>query len=90
MRLMGKGLMGIIEQDDFSNLVVRTVDGLRVAVAGLSDAMPVDVEGVVLDVMNVGELRALTDLPQALRVRIAYRLLPDSRVHVGAADPGER
>lgn len=81
--------MGTNEQES-SNLVVRTVDGLRVAVAGLPSGMPVDVEGVVLDAMTVGELRAQTTLPQPLRIRIAYRLLPDSRVHVGAADPGER
>jgi hypothetical protein len=32
--------------------------------------------------MNVGELRALDRLPHPLRIRIAYRLTPDSRVHV--------
>jgi hypothetical protein len=35
--------------------------------------------------MNVGELRALERLPQPIRVRIAYHLLPDSRVYVSAA-----
>jgi len=73
--------MGLFEQD-FSNLLVRTTDGLRVAIAGLPDDMPVDVEGLVLDTMKVSELRALVRLPQPIRVRIAYRLLPDSRVHV--------
>jgi hypothetical protein len=77
--------MGAIEQDT-SSLHVRTVDGLRVAVAGLPDDMPVDVEGVVLDAMKVSELRALEKLSQPLRVRIAYRLAPDSRVHVSPAD----
>lgn len=45
-----------------------------------------DIEGMVLDVMNVGGLRALERLPQPIRVRIAYRLLPNSRVHVSPAD----
>jgi hypothetical protein len=77
--------MGLFEQD-FSNLLVRTTDGLRVAVAGLPGDMPVDVEGLVLDVMKVSELRALESVPQPIRVRIAYRLLPDSRVHVSAGE----
>jgi hypothetical protein len=77
----GERAMGPFEQD-FSNLLVRTTDGLRVAVAGLPGDMPVDVEGLVLDVMKVSELRALARLPQPIRVRIAYRLLPNSRVHV--------
>lgn len=82
--------MGFIDQD-FSNLLVRTIDGLRVAVAGLPDDMPVDIEGLVLDVMNVGDLRVLEKLPQPIRIRIAYRLLPESRVHVspgGTEEPG--
>ena len=77
--------MGLLQQD-FSNLVVRTLDGLRVAVAGLPSDIPVDVEGLVLDVMNVGELRALQRLPQPVCVRIAYRLLPESRVHLSPGD----
>ena len=77
--------MGVLQQD-FSNLVVRTLDGLRVAVAGLPSDMPVDVEGLVLDVMTVGELRALQRLPQPVCVRIAYRLLPESRVHLSPGD----
>ncbi len=81
--------MGIVDQD-FSVLVVRTVDGLRVAVAGLPPTMPVDIEGVLLDAMNVADLRTLDALPQPLRISIAYRLLPDSRVHVAPAEPGER
>jgi hypothetical protein len=76
----------VLLQQDFSNLVVRTMDGLRVAVAGLPNDMPVDVEGLVLDVMNVGELRALRRLPQPVCIRIAYRLLPESRVHVSPAE----
>ena len=77
--------MGLLQQD-FSNLVVRTMDGLRVAVAGLPSDMPVDVDGLVLDIMNVGELRALQRLPQPVCVRIAYRLLPESRVHLSPGD----
>ena len=77
--------MGLFEQD-FSSLLVRSVDGLRVALAGLPDDMPVDVDGLVLDAMKVKELRMLDRLPQPLRVRIAYRLMPDSRVHVSAAE----
>jgi hypothetical protein len=82
-------MVRIVEQD-FSNLVVRTADGLRVAVAGLPSDMPVDVEGVVIDAMTVADLRGLPSLPQPLRIRIAYQVLPDSRVHVEAAGPGER
>lgn len=78
------------EPQDFSYLVVRTVDGLRVAVAGLPREMPVDVDGIVLDVMNVGELRALASVPEPLCLSIPYRLLPDSRVHVRPAEQGER
>lgn len=76
--------MGFFEPD-FSNLQVRTIEGLRVALAGLPDDLPVDVEGVVLDAMNVGELRALDRLPLSLRIRIAFRVTPDSRVHVSPA-----
>jgi hypothetical protein len=77
--------MGFFEQD-FSSLQVRTIEGLRVALAGLPGDMPVDVEGLVLDAMSVDELRALDRLPQPLRIRIAYRLTPDSRVHVSPAE----
>ena len=74
-----------LQPKDISNLVVRTTDGLRVAVAGLPDNMPVDVHGIVLDVMTVGELRALTDVAEPLWISIPYRLLPDSRVHLRPA-----
>jgi hypothetical protein len=79
----------IVEQD-YSSLVVRTAEGMRVAVAGLPSDMPVDIEGVVLDAMTVADLRTLPSLPQPLRVRIAYRLSPGSRVHLEGANPGER
>ena len=78
------------EPKDFSYLVVRTTDGLRVAVAGLPHEMPVEVYGIVLDVMNVGELRALATVAEPLCLSIPYRLLPDSRVYVRPAERGER
>jgi hypothetical protein len=59
--------MGLISPD-FSSVLVRTTDGLRAALAGLPDNMPVDIEGLVLDAMNVGELRTLARLPQPIRV----------------------
>ena len=76
--------MGLIDPD-FSSVLVRTTDGLRVALTGLPDNMPVDIEGLGLDAMAVGELRALARLPKPIRVRIAYHLLPESRVHVRPA-----
>ena len=79
-----------VESTDVSVVVVRTMDGLRVAVAGLAREMPVELEGVVIDALTVGELRDLTSLPHPLRVQIPYRLRDDSRVHVSVADPGER
>lgn len=79
-----------LEPEDLSHLVVRTTDGLRVAVAGLADDMPVDVHGIVLDAMTVGELRALTRVTEPLRISIPYRPSPDSRVHVRPAEQGER
>ncbi|MDQ8729500.1 hypothetical protein [Bradyrhizobium sp. LHD-71] len=79
-----------IEPNDFSSFIVRTVDGLRVAVAGLPQTMPVDVTGVVLDAMTIEDLRALTTLPHPLSVLIPHRLADDSRVQVGAAEESER
>lgn len=73
-------------EPEFSNLLVRTTDGLRVALAGLPADMPVDVEGLVLDALKVSELRALVRLSQPIRIRVAYRLLADSRVHVSSAE----
>lgn len=78
------------DPSEYSSLVVRTIDGLRVAIAGLPADMPVEIEGVVLDAMSVGELRALNRLPDSLRIIIPYRLLPESRVHVQGAEEGER
>ena len=52
---------------------MRTVDGLRVALAGLPARMPVQVEDDVRleKVRDVSELRALDDLPYPLEVIIS-------------------
>jgi hypothetical protein len=81
--------MGINEFDQ-STLVALTVDGLRVAVAGLSPDMPADVQDGVVVAATVADLRTLTELPQPLQIRIPYRVSADSRVKVQAVEHGEQ
>jgi hypothetical protein len=65
----------------------RTVDGLRVAVAGLPDSMPVKLgEGVELTAVVIGDLRALSELPHRLEVVIPYRIEADSAVEVNRSE----
>lgn len=69
--------------DEYSRTLPRTIDGLRVAVAGLSNDMPVQLGAdVELHATTVRDLRALTRLPYRLEVLIPYRLRPDSVIVV--------
>ena len=72
----------------FSELRVRTVDGLRVALAGLSPLMPVAVQAPLQsELTNVGEARTLERVPCALLgVRIPYRITSDSVVDLFDGD----
>jgi hypothetical protein len=71
-----------------SRTTPRTIDGLRVAVAGLPNAMPVRLgDGLDFKADNVGDLRALKTLPCQLEVLIPYRLMPDSFVAVNLFIP---
>ena len=72
-----------------SRVTVRTIDGLRVALAGLPPAMrvlPLQ-DGADLGAATVGELRAWTALPHPLDVFVPYRLIATSVVVVGEHDP---
>jgi hypothetical protein len=57
------------EFEAYSRTLPRTIDGLRVAVAGLANEMPV-------------QLGSDVELPYRLEVLIPYRLRPDSVVIV--------
>jgi hypothetical protein len=74
---------------DISRVTARTVDGLRVALAGLRPDMrvlPID-ETVDIGVATVDELRRLETLPFALDVFVPYRLLESTVVVIGRHDP---
>ena len=65
-----------------SRVTARTVEGLRVAIAGLPDDMrvlPID-EPLEIEATTVGGLRALAVLPYALDVFVPYRLFESSVV----------
>ena len=67
-----------------STLTIRSVDGLRVALAGLPETMPVRChDDFDLGVATVGELRRIAQVPGPLAISIPYRLLDDSVVSVG-------
>jgi hypothetical protein len=67
--------------DHVSKVTARTMDGLRVALAGLPAAMRVlPLEEMEIEVKTVGELRGIGALPYALDVFIPYRLEADSAV----------
>ncbi len=69
--------------DEYSRTLPRTIDGLRVAVAGLSNDMPVHIApDVELQATSIRDLRALASLPYRLEVLIPYRLRPESVVIV--------
>ena len=61
-----------------SRVTARTVEGLRVAIAGLPDDMRV--LPIELEATTVGGLRALAVLPYALDVFVPYRLFESSVV----------
>jgi hypothetical protein len=62
-----------------SRYVIRSIEGLTVALAGLPDQMPVKGD---LDGFTLLDLRALKQLPAPLEVLIPYRLFEDSVVTV--------
>lgn len=69
--------------DGVSRYFIRSIEGLRVAIAGFPNATKVEVEeGVALNVSTLGELRALEALPGRLEILIPYRLQDDSSIVV--------
>ncbi len=67
----------------------RTVDGLRVAIAGLPGSMAVQLgEGVELIANTVNDLRSLESLPYRLEIAIPYRMKADTVVVVNRASDG--
>jgi len=73
---------------DISRVTVRTLDGLRVALAGLPADMRVVpiTEDVDVAAATVADLRSLPGLPYALDVFVPYRLLSSSVVVIGRHD----
>lgn len=71
------------EDSEFSRTQPRTVDGMRVAIAGLPPDMRVDgASDVELDATSVQQLRAIDRLPYPTEVIIPYRLKSDSIVRL--------
>jgi hypothetical protein len=70
---------------DISRVTVRTLDGLRVALAGLPADMRVVpiTEDVDVAAATVAELRDVTNLPYALDIFVPYRLVSSSVVVIG-------
>lgn len=74
---------------EISRVTARTMDGLRVALAGLPADMrvvPID-DQLEIRAATVGELRTLPSLPFAIDVFVPYRLLTRSVVVIGRHDP---
>ena len=72
-----------IDASGLSRTTPRTVDGLRVAVAGLAPETPVEFgPDVEIQAVTVGELRALAKLPHRVEVLIPYRSLPGNIVRI--------
>ena len=73
---------------DISRVTVRTLDGLRVALAGLPADMRVVpiTEDVDVAAATVADLRSRPGLPYALDVFVPYRLLSSSVVVIGRHD----
>jgi hypothetical protein len=68
-------------------VIIRTLDGLRVALAGFPAALPVEVgEGLDLAATTVGELRLLPELSRPVDLIIPYRMLVDSVVTIKAVE----
>jgi hypothetical protein len=71
-----------------SRVTARTLDGLRVALAGLPGemrALPFT-DDVDVSAETVGELRSLASLPYAIDVFVPYQLLDSSVVVIGRHD----
>jgi hypothetical protein len=73
---------------EISRVTVRTLDGLRVALAGLPAGMRVVpiTEDVDVAAATVAELRSVPSLPYALDVFVPYRLVGSSVVVIGRHD----
>jgi hypothetical protein len=79
------------EETEFSRTFPRTIDGMRVAVAGLpADMYVVTDDKVLFRAASVRELKAMDRLPHPVEVIIPYRLRHDSKVRVRRRDEGER
>ena len=70
---------------EISRVTVRTLDGLRVALAGLPADMRVVpiTEDVDISAVTVAELRCVPNLPYALDIFVPYRLVGSSVVVIG-------
>jgi len=74
---------------EISRVTVRTLDGLRVALAGLPGNMrvvPIP-EDVDVAAVTVAELRSVAKLPYALDIFVPYRLVGSSVVVIGRHEP---
>jgi hypothetical protein len=73
---------------EISRVTARTLDGLRVAVAGLPADMRVlpFTDDVDVPATTVAELRSLSSLPYALDIFVPYRLVGSSVVVIGRHD----
>jgi hypothetical protein len=71
-----------------SRYIVRSIDGLRMALAGFPAYQPVSLgEGCEIEAHTIADLRALDTVPHALEVLVPYRLLPESVVSVNLLSP---
>ncbi len=73
---------------EISRVTARTLDGLRVALAGLPAQMRVlpFTDDVDVQAATVAELRSLPTLPYAVDVFVPYLLLSSSVVVIGRHD----
>jgi hypothetical protein len=81
-----------MDERKFSRTFPRTVDGLRVAVAGLPASMPVQLgDGVEISAATIADLRLLDQLPHPLEIVVPYHLEPDTVILVNRSEVvGER
>jgi hypothetical protein len=71
------------EDSEYSRTQPRTIDGMRVAIAGLPPDMRVDgASDVELKATSVQQLRTIDRLPYPTEVIIPYRLKADSIVRL--------
>ena len=74
-----------------SRYIVRSIDGLRMALAGFPANQPVRLgDGCGFDAETIADLRVLPQVPQAIEVLVPYRLLPESIVRVSPLAPAWR